>query len=127
MVNEKKFDLEVDGKAQAVSFRRPTYKQKMDYLRTILPLQKEATAFQKEVESGDIQNPEKGIQMLEALNKARLEILLSLHVGEKFFQKPEDFQPVANKDLEAMYTWLQDEMGLNRTKTEEDFLSNSGK
>jgi len=124
----KKFDqIEVDGKMHAVEFKRPTYRHKVEYLKTVLPLQNEATAFQKEVEGGDVQNPEKGVEIVEKLNRARWKILLKLHNGGQVFKTEDSFMDVADRDLEMIYGWLEAQMGLKKTEAEQDFLSDSEK
>lgn len=122
-----KFDqIEVDGKMNAVEFKRPTYRHKVEYLKTVLPLQNEAAAFQKEVESGTVEHPEKGVEIVEKLNRARWKILLKLHTGQ-VFSSEDNFMDVADRDLEQIYGWLEAQMGLKKAEGEKDFLSSSEK
>lgn len=124
----KKFDeIEINGEVKSVSFTRPTYRNKMDYLKSVLPLQKDATTFQKEVEAGEVKDCEKGVKIIDTLNKARWEILFSLHKDKDVFKTENDFQDVADRDLDKLYTWLESEMGLKQTEEQEAFLFNSEK
>lgn len=107
--------LEFDLKPMTFRFNNPTRAQKNKYLQSILPLVKQSKEIQKKIDSDQDFEESEFFNIQTTLDNARHALLLELN-DRNILKTTSDFDKFAVKDLEKLYAWLQDAMGLSQKK-----------
>jgi len=120
---KEKFELEVDGKRAVCLFARPTLRHRKMFLQWAA--EKEAVIKAMQVEGKN--NAPESLSLMIASQDLRNKILLQLMEKNDAISAIEDFDNVANEDMERLWGWFDKSVGLARSEKEEAFLPKSGK
>jgi hypothetical protein len=119
-------EIECDGKRVSAQFMRPTHKHTREMRKSVLPLYQDIKKMQKQLEAEDDNlDISKYLELSDKVNDSMKAILLDLH-DKAVISKMEDFECVAEEDIQVLYDWLRKKTGATRSEEQERFLSNSG-
>jgi hypothetical protein len=116
---KEKFEVEIEGKKLELVFRRPTLKHRREFLAF-------GAKNQAEIKKAQEGKSDKGYALLEETITLKNKILTEL-CENGGLKSPDDFDNMASEDVEKLWAWFDQKIGVVKSKEESDFLDKSAK